>query len=161
MRPVSTEAAGLAAQPDVLGDRALEEEVELLEDGGHAGALRLDRVAEGDLLAPDHDRAPVGGVDAGEHLHQRRLAGTVLADEAVDLARAERQVEPVEHGVAEEALGHPGRDEGVVCRDARGAARRFVRGVDRGHGDTVARVTGFCRAPTKSVTSSVQSHACA
>ena len=40
------EAARLAAEPDVLGDGALGQQVELLEHRGEAGPLRLDRVAE-------------------------------------------------------------------------------------------------------------------
>ena len=118
-RAEAAEAPRLATEPDVLGDRPLEEQVELLEHRGHTGALRLDRVAERHLLAADDDRAAVGGVDAGEHLHERRLAGAVLADEAMDLTGAQGQVETVQHGVAEEALRHPGRDEGVLDRVAR------------------------------------------
>ena len=63
--------------------------------------LRLERVAEGHLLAVDLDRAGVGLVDAGEDLHQRRLAGAVLPDEAEHLAGAQLEVGVVEHGVAQ------------------------------------------------------------
>ena len=47
----------------------------------------------------------VGGLHAGEDLHQRRLAGAVLAHERVDLAGAEVEVDAVERGDAGEALG--------------------------------------------------------
>ena len=39
------------------------------------------------LDAVDGDRALVGSVGAVERLHQRRLAGAVLADDGVDRAR--------------------------------------------------------------------------
>ena len=49
-----------------------------------------------------------GGEDAGEDLHQRRLAGAVLAHERVNLAGAEVEVDAVERGDAGEALGDAG-----------------------------------------------------
>ena len=49
----------------------------------------------------------VGLVVAGEHLDQRRLAGAVLADQRVDLARAQVEVDAVEGPGAGERLGQP------------------------------------------------------
>ncbi len=40
--------------------------------------------------------AVVGGVDAGDRLHQRRLAGAVVADQADDLAGVDGEVDPVQ-----------------------------------------------------------------
>ena len=97
----------LAAQVDVLGDGALGQQVELLEHRGDPGPLRLDRVAERDLTSLELDDTAVGCVDAGQQLHQRRLARAVLAHQAVHLAGHERDVDVGEHGVAQEALGHP------------------------------------------------------
>jgi len=57
-----------------------------------------------DLLPVDPDRAAVGRVHPGEHLHQRGLARAVLTDHGVDLARLAVQGDPVEHLDAEEAL---------------------------------------------------------
>ena len=53
-------------------------------------------IGDFDLLAANADRARVRAVDAGEDLHQRRLAGAVLADQRVDLAGPE-----IEPGVVE------------------------------------------------------------
>ena len=47
----------------------------------------------GDLLAVDADRAGVGMVEAVEDRHQRRFAGAVLADDAVDRALGDGEVD--------------------------------------------------------------------
>ena len=39
------------------------------------------------------DLAGIALIGAGQDLHQRRLAGRVVADEAEDLARVERQID--------------------------------------------------------------------
>ena len=78
----------LAAEKDVLGDRPLREEVELLVDDAHPPLLRLPRVAEADLLAVEEDRPRVGLIGADEDLHQGALAGAVLADDGMDLTGA-------------------------------------------------------------------------
>ena len=58
-----------------------------LERGARRGDRRLD--------ALDPDRPGVGPDEPGEDPDQRRLAGAVLAEQAVHLAAAERQVDPV------------------------------------------------------------------
>ena len=56
--------------------------------------------------APSIRISPSSAVlDAGEDLHQRGLAGAVLAHQGVDLAGAEVEVDAVEGGHAGEALG--------------------------------------------------------
>ena len=55
-------------------------------------------------LAGEHDRRRVGGVHAGEHLHERGLAGAVLADDRVHLAGRAVEVDAVEDPHAEEGL---------------------------------------------------------
>ena len=59
------------------------------------------------LLALEDDLALVGAVrvDAREHLHQRRLAGAVLAADGVDLARLDREVDVAQRLDAGERLG--------------------------------------------------------
>ena len=47
--------------------------------------------SEADRLAVEQDLALVGLVQPEEHVHQRRLAGAVLPEEGVDLARLERR----------------------------------------------------------------------
>ncbi len=53
--------------------------------------------SSGDLdvpdLAVDPDGAAVGLIEAVENVHQGRLAGAVLADDAVDRARRDRKVD--------------------------------------------------------------------
>ena len=85
-------AARLAAQVDVLGHREMGRQLQLLVDHADAEVAAGARVGHLDLLALDLDGAGVLLVDAGEDLHQRRLAGTVLADQRVDLSGA--QLEP-------------------------------------------------------------------
>ena len=51
------------------------------------------RAADRDRLAGEQDLAAVRLVDAGHDLDQRRLAGAVLAEEGVDLARLEMHIE--------------------------------------------------------------------
>ncbi len=94
----------LAPEVDVLGDAELGQEVELLEDGGDPGVLGLEGVGEGDGAAAQLDGAGVGGVDAGEDLHQGGLAGAVLPHHGVDLSRLDHEVHRAEHRDAEEGL---------------------------------------------------------
>src|SRR2546426_169386 len=46
-----------------------------------------------DVLPRELDGAFVGAVEAAEDVHERRLAGTVRADETDDLAAAEREAD--------------------------------------------------------------------
>ena len=79
--------AGLAAEDDVLPHREVVGQHEVLEDHADAGLDGVGRRAEVALPPFDDDRALVGPVGAVERLHQRRLAGPVLADDGVDRAR--------------------------------------------------------------------------
>ena len=81
------------AEENVLGDRQLGNEIELLVD--HADA-ELERVARaGDLhrLIANADLAAVLPIGAAENLHQRRLPGAVLAEQHVHFAAAEREID--------------------------------------------------------------------
>ena len=60
-------------------------ERELLVDHRDAEALGVPRAVELDQLAGDLDLALIGSFDLREELHQRRLAGAVLARDDVDL----------------------------------------------------------------------------
>ncbi len=87
-------------------------------------------------LAVDGDRALVGPMRAVERLHQRRLAGTVLADDRVDGAGAHRQVDPVVGDDTGEALDDVVQLDRRRCRNCRSspAARSSSMGclVDSG-----------------------------
>ena len=87
------ELRGLVAQEDVLGDRELRDQRELLMDDHDAGGLAGADVLEPAHLALVDDVALVGavGVHPGQHLHQGGLAGAVLAADRVDLAGVDGQ----------------------------------------------------------------------
>ena len=79
----------VGAEPDVVQHRAGLGDEDLLEDRDDAVLLRGSGAAQLDLGPVDLDRARVGRVHAAEDLHQRALARAVLADQRVDLARAQ------------------------------------------------------------------------
>ncbi len=101
--------------------------------------------------------AGVALVDAREDLHERRLAGAVLADEAVHLAGAKGEADAVQHGHAEErlleALGHED-GLGVDDRGGRGGAHRFLC---VGHATTSSQAPDAADASTASVTRTARS----
>ena len=70
-------------------------EAEVLEDHADAGGPGGGRRAELDRLAVDEDLALLRAVDAVEDLHQRALAGAVLAEQGVDLAGVDDEVDGV------------------------------------------------------------------
>ena len=89
-----------AQQPPVLGaeDDVLEhgeglDQHEVLMHHADPGADRRQAVGDRHGLAVDADLAGVGLVEAVEDRHQRRLAGAVLADDAVDGAAADGEVD--------------------------------------------------------------------
>jgi hypothetical protein len=85
----------LLAQDDVLGDGERVHQDEVLVD--HPDPVR-DRVARGsdlDLLAPHEDPSSIGRVHPVEDAHQGGLARPVLADQRMDLAGAQFQVDLV------------------------------------------------------------------
>ena len=59
----------------------------------HSDAVfeRVARAADGHLFAVDHDFAFVGVVNAGKHVHQRRLAAAVFAQKRKNFALAHLQ----------------------------------------------------------------------
>ncbi len=83
-------------QREVVGDaRRLDEEI-VLGDEGDAGPPRGARVAEGDEPSLPANLAGVGLQEPGGDGDERRLAGAVLAEEGVDLARLHPEARPVE-----------------------------------------------------------------
>ena len=99
-------AAGrqLVAEVDVLRDGQAVDDVELLVHRRDAELEARDRVRDGDRLAVEEDLALGRLVGAGEHLDERRLAGAVLAQQAVDLAGPDLQVDAVERPGSRELL---------------------------------------------------------
>ncbi len=82
--------AGQRLERQVLLDGQVGQEIELLVHDPDTGLDGLLRIVREVALAVEQHLAAIGLLDAGEHLDQRRLAGTVLTDEGVDLTRAGR-----------------------------------------------------------------------
>ena len=100
-------------EEDVLGDGEGWNEAEFLEDHADAESTGIVGRADLDRRTVDRDLALVRRVDPLQDLHQGRLAGAVAADQGVDLALAQVEVDPVQDAGAGEALadpGHPHRD---------------------------------------------------
>ena len=91
-------------EKDVLGDGQIDQERLLLVHHPDAVGRRLGGMAQDDRVAVVHDPATVRLVHAGEDLHQRRLAGSVLADQAHDLARPDGEAHRLQRVDAGEAL---------------------------------------------------------
>ena len=79
------------AERQVLGDRQRRNQAQLLRNGDDAGRDRVMRAGEAARAAVDRDLAAIRPMHAAEDAHQRRLAGAVLADQRVDLARHRRR----------------------------------------------------------------------
>ena len=60
-----------------------------------------------DRAAAQPDQAGIGPVHARQHLDQGRLAGAVLAEKGVDLARPDVEVDRIECERTGEAFGQP------------------------------------------------------
>ena len=76
--------AAFGAEHDVLDDGEGLDEHEVLVHHADAGMDGIVRRADGNRLAVDTDLAGIGLVEAVQDRHQRRFAGAVLADDAVD-----------------------------------------------------------------------------
>src|SRR5690606_105916 len=74
----------LTADEDVLRRGEVVHQAELLMNDTDTGILRRTRAQNLDRPAVEQDLAGVRLIDPGEDLHQRRLAGTVLAHERMD-----------------------------------------------------------------------------
>src|SRR5262249_29422155 len=83
----------LDPQEDVVEDRQVRRQRELLLDEADAVPDGVTRRPVADRLAVDEDLAGVGRDGAGDDLAQRRLARAVLADERVDLAGGELEAD--------------------------------------------------------------------
>ena len=111
---------GLVAEEDVLGDRELGDQRELLVDDHDPGGFAVPDVLERDGLSLEDDLAVVGAVrvDAAEHLHQRRLARAVLSADGVDLTAVDGQGDVRQRLDAGELLGDgPHLQDRFVHRD--------------------------------------------
>ena len=113
--------AGFASDEDVLGDRHVRGERELLIDRDDAGALGVVGRREGDRLAEQLDLPRIGAVRARQDLEQGRLAGPVLAEERMDLGGPHFEMDVLERAHAREALADAGHLEDGARRGFAGA----------------------------------------
>ena len=122
---------GLAPDPDILGHRHERHQVELLMDHGDALLEGVQGRVQVGFLAAQADRAGVGVVDAGDDLHQRRLAGTVLAHERVDRAGLEAELDVVQRHHAWERFADTLDCQQLVAGCCRGRDRGQCRASHR------------------------------
>ena len=83
----------LDAENDVLENREIVDQHEVLVHHADAELQRMAGIGDVLELAVDEDLAAVGGVEAVEDRHQRRLAGAVLPDDAVDGAAPDLEID--------------------------------------------------------------------
>jgi hypothetical protein len=69
----------------------------------------------------DEDRADVFRIESGENAHQRRLAGAVLADQPVHLAREDLEVNVVDRERGAKALGNSLKSDDRTVRCSSGS----------------------------------------
>ena len=105
--PDESEPARFRPEEDVLRDGPLRDERDLLGDEGDPAFERLARRPEADRLALEDELSLVGRDDAGDDLAERRLAGSVLADEGVNGADPDLHRNLVQRPRAAEGLAYP------------------------------------------------------
>ena len=117
--------AHVAADHHVLERRHVGEQADVLEGAGNARLGDLVHRARLVRLAAELEAAGVGRVEAGQHVEEGGLAGSVGADQAVDLAALDRDADVRQRLQAAEALGHAGHPQDEVRRSRR--QRRGLR----------------------------------
>ena len=85
-------------QQDVLGDGQIVDETQFLGTNGNARAKRVGRVGWPVGLAVEKQRSGVRIFETDNDLSQRRFAGPVLANQSVDAAGRNLQVDIPQHG---------------------------------------------------------------
>ena len=98
-----------AAEHEVLGNRQVGERDRLLVDQRDAEFLRGDRGRYLDRRAVESESASRGTVHAGEDFREGRLARAVLAEERMDLAALQIEIDVAQHLDARELLGDAAR----------------------------------------------------
>ncbi len=81
----------------------------MLIDDRHAVLAHLPRVRRLDIFAGVVDAAGIGSQHAGGNADQRRFAGAVLADDGMNLAGHDQNVDAFERLHRAEALAHAGK----------------------------------------------------
>ena len=108
-------ACRLDPEQDVLRHGQVRAEGELLVDEGDAAPPRLERGGRSVRPAVEMHRAAIGTHGAGYDVHEGALAGAVFPDQGVHLARAEREVDPVERQRRREPFGDVADPQHAHC----------------------------------------------
>jgi hypothetical protein len=124
------------AEVDVVDDRAGVDRQDLLVDDGDAPGAHPSRRSVPDLFAFDRHGAGVDAEDAADQLHQRALAGAVLADDGVDFPRRGDQVHRVQRLRVAEGLARP---DDLQARPSPSAGGGAGGGLDGGLGGNPPR----------------------
>ena len=103
---------------EIFGNRQRRNETQFLRDGRDPGRDGVVRTVEMTRPAVNGDRALIWRIFAAENPHQRRLARAVLADQRVDFAGHDVELDLVESARRAEMLGDANR------AGRRGAHRR-------------------------------------
>jgi len=83
------------------------------ELSGQADRLAYLRGLGGDVITVDGGGPAVGPEQGGQNLHRRGLAGAVGAEQGQDGARADAQIDALEHRVVAVGLGESGDLDGL------------------------------------------------
>src|SRR5215472_755713 len=86
--------------------------MQVLEDGLDAHVASVGGVLEYSLNPPDLDAAGVWPEHAGEHVHQRGLAGAIVTDQPHDLAGGQVEIDATNRVNRAEPLGQRAGDQG-------------------------------------------------
>ena len=82
--------------PRILGDRQVRAKRQLLVDRAQPERLRPRSGIDPHLFAADHEAAVVGRDGPVQDMHQRRLAGAVVADDADAFPRRDTKIDAVQ-----------------------------------------------------------------
>jgi hypothetical protein len=110
-------SADKSADDDVFEDAHARERAHNLKGAPDAAPAYLVRAQPSDRLAGEGDCAAIGGEKPVDHIEQRRLAGAVRADDAVEPALGKGEVDAVQRAQPTE------RDPDVSQHEKIGAAR--------------------------------------
>jgi hypothetical protein len=102
----SPDAAALQPHGEVLGHGEIRKQRRLLVNRRDAEAAHQQRIGVRDYPAADRQRPTVGRVRARDDPHQRALAGAVLADQRMHLARAQIERDTAQRAHAAERFAH-------------------------------------------------------
>jgi hypothetical protein len=131
-RGAAEKAVALGAEQQVLDHREAVDEHEMLMHHADAMGNRIGRATQVDDAARNADLALIGPKMAVEDVHQRRLAGAVLADQPADAAARDYEIDVAVRGGRAEAFADPaqldrGRSRSVpaaLAGERKGGGRR-------------------------------------